>query len=90
MSSAIPKLPLIPPVLARLKWHVTPSTLGSSKASITTLWFEPKNYKTVSTDPISSAGKLTEEISMANKTKNIRSIVVTLKKIRVNLVPTYY
>jgi len=32
LSLIIPKLPLIPPVLALLKWHVTPSIFGSLKA----------------------------------------------------------
>ena len=41
-------------------------------------------FKRVSTVPISPACKSTEEISTANKTKNIRSVVVPLKKNAVN------
>ena len=41
------------------------------KTSTENLWFEPKNLKIVSTVPVSSAYKLTEEISTGNKTKNI-------------------
>ena len=36
-SSANPSEPLMPPFLARLKWQVTPFTMGSSKAAITIL-----------------------------------------------------
>ena len=63
LSSATPRLPLIQPVFARLKWHVTPDTLGLSNASIIILWFEPKKLKMLSTDPISSAYRLDERIN---------------------------
>ena len=46
---------------------VTPDTLGSSKASITILWFEPRNLKTVSTDPISSASRLEGKMNIRIK-----------------------
>jgi hypothetical protein len=55
VSSATPTAPLKPPVLARDRWHATPGTFGSSKASMTILWSGESHLWTVETAPISSA-----------------------------------
>src|SRR5262249_29207547 len=48
-SSATPKVPLSPPVRACERWHVTPGTLGSSKA-LTQIWsFAPTMRNVVAT-----------------------------------------
>src|SRR6267143_5154133 len=52
VSSATPKAPFIPPVWARLMWHATPSTLGSSKPSMTILSLGPSSRNLVLTAPV--------------------------------------
>src|SRR5215471_136840 len=54
-SSATPNVPFIPPVRACERWHVTPGTLGSSKALTQILSFAPQTRNVVETQPISAA-----------------------------------
>src|SRR5438477_10783787 len=52
VSSASPSPPLMPPVTARLMWHATPLTLGSSKPSTAILSLGPSQRKLVLTSPV--------------------------------------
>eukprot|EP01022_Parablepharisma_sp_SALTPOND_P014695 TRINITY_DN2018_c0_g1_i2.p1 TRINITY_DN2018_c0_g1~~TRINITY_DN2018_c0_g1_i2.p1 ORF type:complete len:1935 (-),score=514.39 TRINITY_DN2018_c0_g1_i2:42295-48099(-) len=70
LSSARPTVPLTPPVRARETQQVTPSTLGSSQASMTTRSFLPSQRKAVLTSARSSAaaacGKMAATVQVAN------------------------
>src|SRR2546428_11849969 len=50
-SSATPTVPFIPPVRAWERWHVTPGTLGSSKALTQILSLAPRTRNVVDTQP---------------------------------------
>jgi hypothetical protein len=54
--------------------------LGSSNASITILWFDPKNLKAVSIDPISSANEVSGEINSRSETNISRVITGPLRE----------
>ena len=67
----------MPPVRARLRKQATPSTFGSSKASMTIRWLAPRILIAVVTSPISSAaaGRRGER---APRPASILSIVILL------------
>src|SRR6185437_7289351 len=52
VSSAKPNSPFTPPVTARLMWHATPFTFGSSKPSTSILSLGPTQRKRVLTCPV--------------------------------------
>src|ERR1700722_20053487 len=52
VSSARPRPPLMPPVTARLIWHATPCTFGSSKPSTAIRSLGPSQWKFVLTWPV--------------------------------------
>ena len=74
-SSATPIVPLNPPVRACDRWHVTPGTLGSSKA-LTQILSSAHTRQVVLTQPISSASA-----ALAMGKQNIIIVIIHLTRV---------